>query len=235
MAIVGTVVFDTRNHTASGPVATLPISTAVEYSAVLPPTELNRAAEISRLRDKLAERESVISSPEGQAQLAELEVATSSEESSADDSEVATIVLCDTYPGLVPAWPTETLRFDLQEGARLVLYDVVQGTTTKVETFWQLQASTVAPPQQPKCIDNEVIGIANDGLPIKNSESNLFGVFGPETLIGYARDGYPIYGRNDKISTDQCGGVDEGLGYRYYLSSERDGVLGCFTGNPNTI
>jgi hypothetical protein len=84
-------------------------------------------------------------------------------------------------------------------------------------------------------LPTDVVGIAQDGSLIRESEMALYGVFGGETLVGYALDGFPIYGSNPGAATDHCGGMMVGGQYRYYLSPERDSVINCFAGVPVTL
>lgn len=84
----------------------------------------------------------------------------------------------------------------------------------------------------PSCIATDVVGIALDGSFIRNDEHTVYGIFGADTLLGYALDGFPIYGTNNSSALDSCGGSIENGTYRYYLSSARDAVLGCYAGVP---
>ena len=107
------------------------------------------------------------------------------------------------------------------------------------------QSVTLAPPDVSACQRNsndaganrapsDVIGIALDGSLIKNNEYSLYSIFREETLIGYALDGFPIYGQSE-VSTDECGGILADNQYRYYLSKERKAVLYCYSGTPVEI
>jgi len=49
-------------------------------------------------------------------------------------------------------------------------------------------------------------------------------------LIGFAMDGYMIYGQDDNIETDSCGWHDtEELGYHYHIDWDSNEHLGCST------
>jgi hypothetical protein len=88
----------------------------------------------------------------------------------------------------------------------------------------------------PTCLPHEVVGIARDGSLIRNDEAALYGIFDDTVLIGYALDGFPIYGQTVDRPLDQCGGAMVDGSYRYYLSEERDHVLGCYRGGePITL
>jgi hypothetical protein len=66
---------------------------------------------------------------------------------------------------------------------------------------------------------------------MRNNELALYTVFGPDTLVGYSLDGFPIYGPST-VATDSCGGAMVGGVYRYVLSAERPGLLTCFAATP---
>ena len=83
----------------------------------------------------------------------------------------------------------------------------------------------------PTCLYSDVVGIAQDGSLIRNNEVGLYSVFGSDTLIGYALDGFPIYGKI-KESGDKCGGSVVNGQYRYSLSDQREFILNCFSAPP---
>lgn len=92
-----------------------------------------------------------------------------------------------------------------------------------------------SPLPAPSCLPHDVVGIAIDGSLIRNDEVALYTVFGSETRVGYALDGFPIYGVNAGARTDACGGMMvEGI-YRYYLSTDREHILHCFSGTPVSL
>ena len=81
------------------------------------------------------------------------------------------------------------------------------------------------------CLKTDIVGIALDGSLMRNGEDKIYKIFGGETLLGYALDGFPIYGLNTE-ETDSCGGTSVLGAYRYYLSDKRAGLIGCFSGSP---
>jgi hypothetical protein len=86
------------------------------------------------------------------------------------------------------------------------------------------------------CLDSEVIGVALDGNLIKNSDTWKFRNYSSDVLLGYARDGIPIYGQGvDEALLDTCGGYDNGIEYRYYLREKELFVLACFDAKPQPI
>jgi hypothetical protein len=82
------------------------------------------------------------------------------------------------------------------------------------------------------CLPSDVVGIATNGLLMRNNQFNIYSIFGSETLIGYALDGYPIYGLTKSDSVDECGGTQVGEGYHYYLTNDRQSILRCFRAQP---
>jgi hypothetical protein len=75
------------------------------------------------------------------------------------------------------------------------------------------------------------VGVAKDGSLIRNNEARLYGIFGEQTLVGYALDGFPIYGISESV-VDACGGVSVAGQYRYQLSVERENIINCFAAKP---
>ncbi len=82
------------------------------------------------------------------------------------------------------------------------------------------------------CLRSDVVGIAKDGSLIRNNEYMAYGVFGKDTIIGYALDGFPIYGRDDYVYVDECGGDIGVEGYGYVLQTNRQSILNCYRGQP---
>ncbi len=147
---------------------------------------------------------------------------------------------CPNYPTGAPSWPNAGVKLVVVEGARLVFTEVpalVVASSTEASApvknvLLQLPLSSF-PSKNQSCIASEVIGVATDGSLIRNTETKLYSVFGAETLIGYALDGFPIYGTGE-VATDRCGGIMIAGEYRYILSKERAGMLNCFAGSPAT-
>jgi hypothetical protein len=79
-----------------------------------------------------------------------------------------------------------------------------------------------------------VIGISKNGSLIRNTDVAGYGSFGGDTLVGYALDGFPIYGAADK-RTDICGGLMEDGQYRYQISNSRDTIITCYVGSPISL
>lgn len=237
VGITATVQKDLSSRGQAAAVASFESDTEIaSYEAVVaPPREVPRASRLAELRAKIAD----FVFPE--VEVAEEEVVVEEE---TEETPVApgTITLCGNYRTVNPTWSPAGLQFEIVEGARLVYRE------TEKTVVDELGASSMVPerevvaqlplrgaPQASKsCIPTDVIGIALDGSLIRNSEHTLYRVFGEETLIGYALDGFPIYGLSTR-GGDECGGVAMASGYGYVLSAEREGVLGCFSGAPISL
>ena len=141
-------------------------------------------------------------------------------------------LLCGNYQPYANFWPSQQVSVTTSEGVR-VYRDMTSVASTTVSL--PLLTLAVSPlPGIPYCLSSDVIGVANDGSLIRNTEAGLYGIFGPDTLIGYALDGFPIYGRSDVVA-DECGGVAHSGGYRYQVASDRGYILACFSAVPATL
>ena len=90
------------------------------------------------------------------------------------------------------------------------------------------------------CLPNDVIGIATDGSLIRNNENKLYSIFESETLIGYALDGFPIYGKFWVDDVDSCGGAPignpvDGFQYVYSVKNKGELFINCFSAPPVTL
>lgn len=217
-------------------------SSEEEYSAeTFLPEGLARETKLAEMKRKIAESGGVsISAPIDE------EVEEDMADEVVEEEPKGELMNCPSYTVYTGFWSPDGIKFEVAEGARLVYRDIV--TTSKPPADTATMSSSTSPvinrlvlvelPVYPapsrSCIPSDVVGIANDGSLIRNSEAGLYGVFGPQTQIGYALDGYPIYGTSNSVQ-DECGGENVGGQYGYYLSSERETVLNCFTGKPTSI
>lgn len=244
VAIVGTVL--TRPSAApAGPSIDFASTPDIDRAASLyEPESLSRAERLERMREKIAASgELTLSTPEN------IPNPTVSEATSTEDEPTAVVSgepqRCAGFSPYRGVWSPQGVRFEVVEGARVVYREIVSeyeldpqtattGTTLPPETsravLAQLPIRTL-PSSNVNCLPTEVVGIAQDGSLIRNDEIGLYSVFGETTLIGYALDGFPMYGVSD-IPTDTCGGAIVGGAYRYVLSEDRAGILNCFAGTP---
>lgn len=213
-----------------------PADEVVEYKA-----EVSEVRTLNRSENMLAMREKVAAYT--LAEAPEPEPAAPEEVATDTPTKLASPLTCADYTLAVPTWPTDGLRFEVVEGARLVYGEVVAPVITpelpvvpakQVYLQLPLRSSALA---VKSCLPYDVIGIALDGSPIRNNEIGLYTIFGAETLIGYALDGFPLYGLGNSAigPTDECGGAVVSGEYRYYLSEERETLIQCFSGVPVTL
>lgn len=163
------------------------------------------------------------------------------EESGEDEGVVQQegIQLCTQYQPYSGTWPFG-VQIDEREGARIVYVvvdDQVPTGTSSVQMaateriLLQLPVHTQPRPDS-RCLPSDVVGIAQDGSLIRNHEYGLYGIFDDSTVVGYALDGFPIYGQNNSITVDSCGGATISGQYGYVLQSNRGAILNCFKGTP---
>lgn len=239
VAIVATAI--SRAPSSSAPSPYVFDSSESPLSADAPAEEIDRAAEIARLQAKIADmKDQGIASGYQESELP-------AEEELPPEPSGGAITLCGDYaPAVVGVWPASDIHTAERGGMRVVytasteMQPVTSGSSTSMQAvevehvLLQLPVRTQALPYS-SCIKTDVVGVALDGSLIRNSDYTLYRIFGPETLIGYALDGLPIYGTAKDVPTDECGGTTIGEGYRYYLNPNREGVLGCYAAAPVSL
>jgi hypothetical protein len=204
-----------------------------------PPVDV-RAARLARLREAIVQEAGTDALASPPAKPAAPSTEPSAPETSASPVPTEPYWRCESFERLsISPWRGAAIKEI--EGARIVyrkneesLSSASGAAAPPRETLLQLPIFT-HPSPSPSCIGTDIVGVALDGAFIRNDEHALYAVFGPETLIGFALDGFPIYGTNDTISLDRCGGAVVGGGYRYHLSSRRAAVIGCFAAAPRPL
>lgn len=220
----------------------------VAYVAAVPDTTIDRSTRAAQLRAKIeALGQDVIAAidptPEPAPEAPAADGSGAGEDAPDDPLTLSREVdRCPSYRRLDLFWPARDIKTAEREGARVVFIEeaasALQGTTTSSAVSERIMVSLpvrAQPFATPTCLPHDVVGVALDGSLIRNDNHTLYGIFGAETLVGFSLDGFPIYGTNDSLQTDVCGGAMVGASYRYYLSSERDGVLGCFSAAPAAL
>jgi hypothetical protein len=217
------------------------VSGDIEYGAEVPLLPDTRADKLEHLREKIAQRLSLGTAP---VVFSEGSPATSSPEvaviTSTSTPAVININECPGYSPLNVFWSPQLIAQENVEGMRIYSQpgeSTMDATGVMVPTqnvrvkfplrSWPLSSSS--------CIPYDVIGIAMDGSLIRNNEVALYAVFGGNTLVGYALDGFPIYGADSKIKTDACGGAVVEGAYRYVIEASRPGIILCYAGAPASI
>lgn len=199
-------------------------------ASVVERVPLDRAARLADLRQKVSAQT-----------LPEMTVVTAAPEpvsTTPADTDSSTVQKCAGYTTIKPTWSAAGLEFAVVEGARIVYRNepIVVSASATVPTRVVVLQLPLSGRQSSlgSCLSDSLIGIASDGSLISNDEYAVYGVFGENTLIGYALDGFPIYGKSSR-QTDSCGGAVVEGEYRYFLSSDREGVIGCYSGAAVTL
>ncbi len=209
------------------------------YSAtVAEDGKLSREERIAQLKKAIAGRDTIFATRETTPEVVEEvpEVPEPTEDEEAKENR------CGGYLAYSGSWSASGLIIEEVEGARLVYRPGKEvapsaSSTTPAPPSREIVAQLPvrsAPLSSQSCITMDVIGIAKDGSLIRNNEIGMYMVFGAETLVGYALDGFPIYGRSSE-KTDICGGVMVGGQYRYQLTDERETMINCYAGTPVSI
>ncbi|MCA9354527.1 MAG: hypothetical protein KC877_03345 [Candidatus Kaiserbacteria bacterium] len=199
---------------------------------------ISRAERLAALREKISAGQGVtLEAPVIESEDNEESVATPA---TTTETEVlaGAPVYCPQYAPYTGPWPRTGVSIEVAEGARLV-YEAGGLDSADVtiapgrSVLLQLPVAPFAL-AQPACLRTDVIGIAQDGSLIRNNEAGLYGVFGAETIVGYALDGFPIYGTS-AVETDTCGGAVVGGQYGYRLTAGQTQILNCFSATPVTF
>lgn len=195
-------------------------------------TILDRSTRAANLRNKIAESGEVILS----APVPEPSTPSSQEEEMVIANDSVTPQQCPQYQLYRGSWPLVGVEIVVTDVSRQ--YSIPQpaiGTSTP-EGLLLLSLPVYPVVQGSLCLPSDVVGVALDGSLIRNSEASLYSVFGAETLIGFALDGFPVFGLGGAGEVlDECGGIPRSDGYRYQLAAARDHVLSCFRAAPKQL
>ncbi len=210
-----------------------------EYTAEVPSEPDTRGERIATLRAKIAERLDA-KTPEVVAEVP-AEPTPTEESATTSIPAVATVELCSWHSPSAVIWVPSLIQQENREGMRVYYeagpetIDPNTGIPVPSEVVRARIPLRTGPSGATSCLPSDVIGIALDGSLIRNNEAALYTVFGGDTLIGYALDGFPIYGVTPGVTPDRCGGVMVDGTYRYVLQSDRLGLITCFSGSPMTL
>lgn len=209
--------------------------------------EINRQSIIDRLRDKINNSDLVIA-PDPSVTV-DAGAASNTEEIIIDSTQVLKRCAApDDTLSMVPHWPLNQVAFATRSGQRTVFTEQVVVTTVAptasgtaaTESTETIQVHLLTMPLYPSklavaaCVPSEVIGVSDRGMLMFNRDMRAYRNVSADTRIGYARDGYPIYGVYEG-EVDACGGYDHPTGYRYTVSATRDYVIGCYVATPQKI
>lgn len=208
------------------------------YSAVLEEADMSREDRVTALRKKIAALGNLGAVAVEEAAPTESPVPEAPETTSGHVTENR----CGSYSSAGVAWNSAGVKLEEVEGARLVYRETktvatasssASSTLPSRQILAQLPVRSI-PSASQSCISNIVIGISKNGSLIRNTDVAGYGSFGGDTLVGYALDGFPIYGAADK-KTDICGGLMENGQYRYQISSSRETIITCYAGSPISL
>lgn len=243
LGVVFTIIHDTEIGLGTLPVdLSMLSSTSPTFVAEGEKREINRDDIITRLRNALLLKETEVEpqpSVEESAGQIEGEVAQ-------DEEKNTEVQYCSTYDdtqNVVRSWPLNGIAVVASASAREVVHAQVQqaaqsasSTATSTQTTRTLLKMPLLPIADGNeyCIPGEVVGVTTSGSLMYNKEVAFYRGYGPEYLIGYARDGFPIYGYYEG-AVDACGGYVHPSGYRYSITNSRDYVLGCYSAQPSSF
>lgn len=237
LAVSGTLAYVLPDVMAYGQTAGVAFSedTSESFSATTEQPEVtSREDLLSAMRKKIAGRKNIVAV----AETKEPEVTTEEETPVPEEGakEESGELRCTGYQTANIAWSSAGVKIEEVEGARLVYKE---GTPTMVgstsiptrDTLAQLPLRTL-PSSADNCIATDVVGISKSGALMRNTEVLAYSGFGASVLVGYALDGFPIYGGAHSGSVDKCGGATVGGQYRYFVGSDQETVINCFSASP---
>jgi hypothetical protein len=158
---------------------------------------------------------------------------TTSTDTESDLASVAPVYCSEVNSGVatLQSWPRENMSWVVSGSVRQLMVVAEDGTSFPRVNI-PLYPVAYA---EPTCLDSEIIGVTVGGALIFNGDAIVHANTSSDTLIGYARDGFPIYGLSSNESTDQCGGYQAYDGYRYTVDPNRSFMIGCFKAYPQSL
>lgn len=253
LLILGAAILVTLSKEFHGAVTGLLLTDATtkEYEATRPdtPAMLDREANRARLREKIAlDTSTITTDPDTfvDEAVGDEVIVTDAALSLDGTSAVTSCGGDDVLPNL-KAWPVAGASLTVRAGTRIVYEQTPSaplaaepGATTTPPTPQTQEHIFLALPLQPvsaahtSCVPSEVVGVTPSGTLIFNSDVAIWKYVNADTQIGFARDGFPIYGMYTG-AVDACGGYQSSTGYRYTVSPDRPFILGCYTATPQPI
>lgn len=210
--------------------------TLSEYHAKAVLDDVDRSSNIAKLKEKIA---AGLGLSKGEPVLTFVDESPVNQDELLTDRQPQYCPGYERVPALVASWPSVGVTTTFVEGVRLVQVAEVSPTSAtgtipsfKKRTLIQLPALQQRATTD-TCLNSTLVGVDTNGRLIRNNDTARYVGYDEFMLVGYARDGFPIYGfKNNTTELDACGGVQEVTGYRYYLRDQEDFVLGCFAGIP---
>lgn len=207
------------------------------------PTELDRAANLEKLKQKLSSGAGEISAGEPVFTSVDTPEPPPPPSTTTLSTGTRTIQYCPQQletSELENLWRLANPREQVVGTERQYMITkevaVQNGSSTEFQLVAQSLLQLPTQPVRPlasSCIDADVIGVTTSGDLLKNSEVWRLRSGSSFETLAYARDGLPIRGLGtDETLLDSCGGFDDGTGYAYYVRSEEPFILGCFAAVP---
>lgn len=200
--------------------------------------EMSREDRIAQLRKKIANREVETIAPATTAAVETDETENTIEPEVPVTAEQVEM-RCGNYQQSAVSWSSAGVTIAEVEGARLVYKEgaptVVGSTSIPTRKVLAELPLRSRPTSTGNCIDSDVIGISVQGSLIRNNEVLAYGASGSGALVGYALDGFPIYGGTSAVAVDVCGGATVSGQYRYFVSSDQKTIINCYSGTPISL
>ena len=206
---------------------------SLSFSATTDTQQVDRQANIERLRKELAKTDMVIVGPS----LDQSDIPSNATTTEQTKPEGRTIQSCtgDDTISRIQNWPKNNVSIKNQDSMRQIVHTVETSSSSASTTVITTILMNI--PQNPlvtgsaHCVPSDVIGVTLSGKLMRNADTQFYRAYGPNYLIGYARDGFPIYGSYGG-ETDSCGGYMDPSGYRYSITPKNDFIVGCFVADP---
>jgi hypothetical protein len=237
IAISFTVVERSNSYDASDTIPQLATEEIEQVFATVTETDsstLTREERLAQLREKIQSSEAVISSPTLEAE----ELVSNEPIPATSSSQAMEVRICSEYESFYqPYWPVASIEQQVGEGVRqyAVPREIVSTGTSSASSTEKhvllVLSQQFLPTGSKRCLPSDVVGVALDGSLIRNNEVGLYSIFTDESLIGYALDGFPMYGQSDN-ELDECGGRIALGQYRYEIQADSDTLINCFSGQP---
>jgi hypothetical protein len=246
-----TLVFDARSSLNERSFITyFEVGTTSEYTAYAPEDMLDRSSIIERLRSALGSLQREV---EPEPSVEESPSRASDEPLERPESPYG-VLACggDDTQHVALRWPASNVEIRTLGAFRSFVHMQTQAlpvstlattssssTLPRIETSLQEETliSFLAAPSihaTASCVPGDIVGVTVVGTLMRNADASFYKGYGAEYLIGYARDGFPIYGYYQG-AVDACGGYNHASGYRYTVTSDRPYLVGCFMGTPSSF
>ncbi len=146
------------------------------------------------------------------------------------EEEESNCVSSINYDAVFRSWPQVVTMVATDKRSVVV----PETSTSSDVTFRHILDMPISPNKLANsvCATGAVIGVTPEGRPLYNYQASEFQNAPAGTLVGYALDGFPIYGPNDYLEYDTCGGTSVGSYYQYRVRSGDSNILHCYYGTP---